>query len=91
MSSVITFSHTQATTASPEKVWAHWTDVKSWPKEDANLEWSRLEGAFGVGGKIVMKPKQGPKSVVKITESTPNRSFTAEGSIPLGKLRFRQK
>lgn len=79
-------SYTQKTTATTEAIWLRWTNVEDWPAEDSNLEWSRLEGEFIVGGKIVMKPKGSPKSTVIITEATPDASFETEGKIPFGKL-----
>jgi len=60
--------------------------VEDWPEEDVNLKSSSLEGEFVVGSKIVMQPTKGPKSTVKITECTPNKSFSTEGNIPAGKL-----
>jgi len=33
-----------------------------------------------------MKLKGSPRSTVTITEATPNKSFSTEGNIPLGKL-----
>lgn len=83
--------HTQVTTASPEAIWARWSNVSDWPSEDINLVSARLEGDFVKGSKIIMRPKGSPKSIVVITEVTPNKSFSTVGNIPLGKLKIDHK
>lgn len=79
-------SHSETTTASPQAIWARWSNVSGWPEEDTKLEWSKLDGNFEVGTKIIMKPIGLPKSSVNITKVIPNKAFATEGSIPLGKM-----
>ena len=66
--------------ASPEKVWAVYTDVERWP------EWTpvmkkieRLEdGPLALGSTARIEAKGGPPSVWTVTEFTEGRSFTWE-------------
>lgn len=84
-------SNTLSTKAKPEAIWRRWADVAGWPEEDKNLEWARLEGDFAVGGRVVMKPKGAPKSMVVITEMIPGKSYATEGKLPLCNLGISHK
>ena len=74
--------------AAPAKVWALWQDVGSWPRWDAEVEWSRLDGDFAVGTRGALKPKGGPVTRFELTALEPGRGFTDVTRLPLTRLRF---
>lgn len=80
------FEHTETTTASPSAIWYQWSHPELWPKQNKLLRAAKLDGPFAIGSKIIMTPASGPKTSVTITEVSKNKSFSAEGSLPLGKL-----
>lgn len=57
-----TFEHTEDTVASPESIWALWSDVTTWPVWDAGVDSVTLEGAFAAGTKGMLKPAGGPRA-----------------------------
>jgi uncharacterized protein YndB with AHSA1/START domain len=44
------------TSASPAMVWSVVRDLDNWAWWDTSMEWVRLQGRFGVGAEVVMKP-----------------------------------
>lgn len=74
--------------APAEKVFAIYQNVADWPSWDSDVLSSQLNGAFEVGTKGELKPKDGPKAKIQLTEVTPNKSFTVECGLPLCKMHF---
>lgn len=58
-----TFEHTVYMSASPESIWAQWSDVTTWPVWDRGVEYVSLEGPFAVGTKGTLKPACGPRAL----------------------------
>jgi hypothetical protein len=75
---IMKFDHTVETTASPEKIWAAWTDVERWPQWDTELDSASLEGSFALGAKGRVKPKRGPEARFSISELISGESYTLE-------------
>lgn len=80
------FKHTLATTASPETIWAIWTDVDHWQDWDSGLQSAELKGPFTTGTKGRLIPLKGPKATFVITEYEEGKSYTFKTRLPLGGL-----
>jgi hypothetical protein len=63
---MLTLEACATTTATPEQVWAQWTDVAQWTQGDV-IEEAALDGAFAVGSTIRTKAKGFPRSTLTIT------------------------
>ena len=67
--------------APPERVWSVMKDVERWPEWTESMKSvERLDtGEFGLGTKAKLKIRRSPNANVwKVTELTPDRSFTWE-------------
>ena len=67
--------HTVTTSASPEAVWALWSDVGSWHRWDATVERVALEGHFaeGAAGTLCLADGQEAPFAIELVE--PRRRF----------------
>lgn len=83
-----TFEHTEYTPASPDSVWAHWSDVTSWPAWDPGVERVSLEGPFAAGTKGTLKPMGGPKVRFELSDVRPGEGFADVTKLPLARMRF---
>lgn len=83
-----TFEHSEEASASREAVWALWSEVASWPRWDAGIEWVALDGPFATGTTGRLKP--GGARVVRftITDADPRRGFADVTRLPLARMRF---
>ena len=74
--------------ASPEAIFAIYKDVEGWSKWDPDTKEASLDGQFAIGttGKLV--PTKGRGVTMRVTELTPDRSFTVEACIPLFNMKF---
>ncbi|MFK7972059.1 MAG: SRPBCC family protein [Bacteroidia bacterium] len=82
-----TFSHTDSSVASPEAIWAVWTDVSSWHRWDSGLRSASLkDGQFRLGAKGHLRPDKGPRARFRISALQEGKSYTLETAIPFGKL-----
>jgi hypothetical protein len=80
------FNHTVKTSASPEQIWAVWTDVANWAKWDTELQDACLNGIFELGSIGKLTPKTGQVSTFKISQFSLGKSYTFTVSLPLCKL-----
>ena len=86
------FHHTVETSASPEAIWARWTDCDSWHTWDAGLEAASLTEALGPDGQMQLGSRGtlvsgGRETPFEITEFDPDRWVVAfESRLPLGGL-----
>jgi uncharacterized protein YndB with AHSA1/START domain len=75
-------------TATPAEVWKVWTDVANWPRWDVSKEMARLDGPFAAGTQGWAKQRGnlgGPFTIVAVE---PDRRWTSECPVPLGKIVF---
>ncbi len=79
------------TCATPEALWRIWSDVGNWPRWDHGIEWARLEGPFEEGTAGRLKPKGGPEVPFVLLWADPERGFSDESRLPLGRLRFEHR
>lgn len=83
------FSHTETTTATPEDVWAVWTDVDNWGSWDTELVGA--EGAvdrLGAQGTII--GASGRRSPFTVTEFNEGVSYAFRTKLPGGALVVRR-
>lgn len=71
---------------SKEAIWSAWSDVNSWAKWDRELDEVKLEGAFAVGSKFMLKPKGGPRVSITLIDIVPMKAFTDSTAFPLAKM-----
>lgn len=84
------FSHSLLTTASPEKVWNIWTDVKNWKNWDFGLKDAQIKGKFDKDAEGFLVPEKGPKTPFKVTNFKPNFTYTFTSKLPFAKLHVRR-
>ncbi len=84
------FAHTAITTATPEALWAVWTDVPGWPAWDVELDSASLDGSFVEGATGRLVPKRGPSARFQIEDMDEGRAYTLVTKLPLGSLRVRR-
>jgi hypothetical protein len=80
------FSHTLKTSATPEKIWAIWTDVEHWAQWDTELANACLESTFALGSIGKLTPKTGQVSRFEISQLSLGESYTIAVQLPLCKL-----
>jgi uncharacterized protein YndB with AHSA1/START domain len=80
--------YTGETSASPDVVWRVLTNLNEWESWDTSMEWVRLQGAFGVGAQVVMKPKGQDPITSTIVEAIENTVYAGETSFGEVTLRF---
>jgi hypothetical protein len=69
--------------ASAEKVFALYSNVAGWSSWDPDVKESSIDGAFVSGVAGTLRPSNGPKAKITLTEVIPNRLFTVESKLPL--------
>jgi len=80
------FWHTEITTASPEKVWAIWTNVPQWENWDTGFKNAEIQGDFKLNAKGFIYSLEGRKSKFKIVEFQEGQAYTFKTNLPLGGL-----
>jgi len=80
------FWHTVTTTASPEAVWAIWTDVPQWHTWDTGLKKAYMEEAFGLEAKGELTSLEGRDTKFMVVAYEEGRSYTFKSALPLGGL-----
>ncbi|MGL6267578.1 MAG: hypothetical protein ACRC2O_06610, partial [Chitinophagaceae bacterium] len=71
-------SYSIQTSASPEKVWQMWTDVKNWKSWDSALKDSSISGEFSKSVQGILTPERGPRTNFEISSCQPNFSYTVK-------------
>jgi uncharacterized membrane protein len=73
---------TTAVDASPEEIWALFTDVERWPAMNQSIrELHRLDsGPLHVGSEVIIKQMRLPRVRWRVTELAPGRSFSWESA-----------
>ena len=80
------FWNTVATTASPEQIWAIWTDVSNWEQWDKGLKKADMDTPFSLHSSGVITSLEGRKSKFKVVELEEGKSYTFKTKLPLGGL-----
>jgi hypothetical protein len=83
-------SHSLQTTASPEKIWKIWTDVKNWKNWDFGLKDAQIKGNFDQDAEGVISIGKGSRTPFKVTTYKPNFTYTFTSRLPFAKLHVRR-
>ena len=84
------YAHSILTTATPEKVWDIWKDVKNWKSWDASLSDAVITGDFQTNARGVLVSEQGPKAKFRISSCIPFFSYTIDTKLPFAHLYIRR-
>ena len=82
------FSHTIATQATPEALWALYADPGTWPSWDPDAEHVTLDGPFATGSGGTMKFKGQDPLTYELADVEPERRFVDVTSVPGATIRF---
>jgi uncharacterized protein YndB with AHSA1/START domain len=70
--------HIAVTSASPDEVWRHWSDLAKWPQWNAGIEKMQIDGPFAAGTTFTMTPPGDEPIRMRLTEITHGELFTDE-------------
>jgi Polyketide cyclase / dehydrase and lipid transport len=73
--------HSIETTAGPEAIWRHWSDVDRWPEWNGDIERIDLDGPFAVGSRITMTPIGAEPVELRIAEAVEPEVFVDEADL----------
>jgi hypothetical protein len=68
------------------QVWKVWSDLNNWHSWQSDIEYTKLEGEFKVGGYFLLKPKGSPEVRIMLLEIEENRQFTDLTHFPGAKM-----
>lgn len=77
--------------SSPEIIFNLYQDTASWPIWDPEVSFVNMPNGLNLGAQGILKPKSGPKAVIKITEFTEGKSFTVTSKLPLCRMLFKHE
>ena len=83
-----TFEHTETSSATPEQLWARYSQPATWPEWNQGMTHVTLDGPFATGAKGTLKPAHGPKTRFTLTAVEPLRTFTDVSELPMARLTF---
>ena len=72
------YEYSVETTAAPEALWCHWSDMAAWPQWNDGIETIDVEGPFEVGTAFTMTPPGDEPIRMRLVEIKPGESFTDE-------------
>jgi uncharacterized protein YndB with AHSA1/START domain len=72
------YEHSVETTATPEALWHHWSDMATWPQWNDGVEKIDVEGPFEVGTVFTMTPPGDEPIRMRLVEIEHGESFTDE-------------
>jgi hypothetical protein len=78
------------TSASPEKVWQMWSDVKNWKNWDTALKDSSISGEFDQNAEGELTPAIGPRTSFTISACQPNFTYTVNTRLPFATMYIRR-
>jgi uncharacterized protein YndB with AHSA1/START domain len=82
------FEHSVEADASPDRIWALWTDIAEWPSWNPGVGYAELDGPVAEGATGTVHAVDGPASTLKVLEIEPQRRFVTEASERFVRLRF---
>ncbi|MDH5377658.1 MAG: SRPBCC family protein [Gammaproteobacteria bacterium] len=74
--------------ATSNEIFNIYSKVNEWPSWDPDVVESSLFGDFSSGVQGVLKPVNGPKAKIHLTDVVQNKAFTVTSTLPLCKLVF---
>lgn len=72
------YEHSVLTTATPDELWRHWSDVAAWPEWNHGIAEIRIDGPFAAGTTFVMTPPGDEPIRLRLVEVVPRELFTDE-------------
>ena len=72
------YEYSVETTAAPEALWRHWSDMAAWPKWNDGIETIEVEGPFEAGTAFTMTPPGDEPIRMRLVEIKPGESFADE-------------
>jgi uncharacterized protein YndB with AHSA1/START domain len=72
------YEYSADTTASPEVVWRHFSDVTAWPSWNAGIEKLEMHGPFEAGSTFTMTPPGEDPITMRLVEIVPGEVWTDE-------------
>ena len=78
------------TTATPEKVWKMWSDVKSWGSWETSIKSAQLKRDFDKDSDGVLVYEKWPPTHFRIVSCVPNFTYTMFARLPLATLHIRR-
>lgn len=72
------YQHEVETTARPESVWRHWSDMAAWPEWNRGIAKIEINGPFEVGTTFTMTPPGEDPISMRLVEIVPGELFTDE-------------
>ena len=85
-----TYGRTRSTTASPERVWALWSDPDNWSRWNTGIRSSHIDGPLASGATGTMQTTRGSTHAVAFADVEPPTRFTMPmAGQPLTTITFR--
>ncbi|MBL7488536.1 SRPBCC family protein [Frankia sp. AgB1.9] len=72
------YEHSVETTATPEALWRHWSDMAAWPEWNEGIEKIEVGGPFAVGTRFTMTPPGDDPIEMRLVEIVRGELFTDE-------------
>jgi hypothetical protein len=83
------YGRSRETTASSDRIWSIWSDVKTWSQWNPNVQNMTLNGAFADGATGTMTTKSGGTHQIRLADVKPRQGFRLETQvIPLTRFTF---
>lgn len=83
-------SYSILTSASPEKIWQLWIDVKNWKNWDSSLRDSSIIGEFHQDAEGELIPENGRRTAFTISACQPNFTYTVHTKLPFAQMYIRR-
>lgn len=77
--------------ASTQNIWKFWSNVDSWNKWDAEVQWAKLDGPFTKGAKGTLKPNGWPVCKFLVTHVELDHKFHDVTKMPLTSMEFQHE
>ena len=78
------------TSASPEKIWHIWSDVKNWHKWEPSIIDAQIKGSFSKDAEGFLQPENWPRTRIRISSCEDLFSYTVNASFPFAKMYIRR-
>ena len=72
------YEYSVETTAAPEALWRHWSDMAAWPQWNDGIKTIEVEGPFKAGTVFTMTPPGDEPIRMRLVEVKLGESFTDE-------------
>jgi uncharacterized protein YndB with AHSA1/START domain len=78
---VWTYEHTTECAASPDQIWAVYTDAAAWPEWNVGIERLELSGPFAAGARGLLTPRGQDPLPFAVESTEPGRGYVSETAI----------